>query len=109
MTKTMRVFVTGASGWIGTSVVKQLREAGHRVLGMSHSDAGAAQLSSQGVEVYRADLRDPPSLVEGVRSTDATIHLAFHMDFSDFAKINQIDRAAVGAMLDAMAGTNKPF
>lgn len=109
MTKTMRVFVTGATGWIGTSVLQELRAAGHGVLGMAHDDAGAAKLQAQGVEVHRADLRDPASLAEAVRATDATIHLAFHMDFSDFAGINAIDRAAISVMLDAMAGTNKPF
>lgn len=109
MTKTMRVFVTGASGWIGTAVLKELREAGHTVLAMAHSEAGAEKLKAQGVEILRGDIRDPRCLVEGVRTTDATIHLAFHMDFSDFAKINQIDRDAVSAMLDAMAGTNKAF
>lgn len=109
MTKTMRVFVTGATGWIGTAVLKELQGAGHSVLGMAHSDAGEARLRAQGVEVYRGDIRDPQSLVEGVRATDATIHLAFHMDFSDFPKMNQIDRDAIGAMLDAMAGTNKAF
>lgn len=109
MTKAMRVFVTGATGWIGTAVLKELRGAGHSVLGMAHSDAGADKLKAQGVEVHRGDIRDPSCLVEAVRATDATIHLAFHMDFSDFPKINQIDRDAIGAMLDAMAGTDKPF
>ena len=109
MTKPMRVFVTGATGWIGTAVLKELRGAGHSVLGMAHSDAGADKLKAQGVEVYRGDIRDPKSLVEGVRTTDATIHLAFHMDFSDFSKMNEIDRGAISVMLDAMAGTNKPF
>ncbi|XXU77369.1 SDR family oxidoreductase [Sorangium sp. So ce1151] len=109
MTKSMRVFVTGATGWIGTAVLKELRGAGHGVLGMAHSDAGADKLKAQGVEVYRGDIRDPKSLVEGVRATDATIHLAFHMDFSDFPAINRIDRDAISAMLDAMAGTDKAF
>ncbi|MEY2932606.1 MAG: hypothetical protein RL033_3355 [Pseudomonadota bacterium] len=105
----MRVFVTGATGWIGTAVLKELRGAGHSVLGMAHSEAGAEKLKAQGVEVYRGDIREPRSLVEGVRSTDATIHLAFHMDFSDYPKMNQIDRDAIGAMLQGMAGTNKAF
>ncbi|MFT3700070.1 MAG: SDR family oxidoreductase [Kofleriaceae bacterium] len=109
MAKTMRVFVTGATGWIGTAVVKELRTAGHSVLGMAHSDAGAAKLTALGVDVYRADIREPAALVQGVRSTDATIHLAFHMDFSDFAGINKIDREAITAMLSVkkpLIGTN---
>lgn len=109
MSKTMRVFVTGATGWIGTAVLKELRAAGHSVLGMAHSDAGAAKLQAQGVEVYRADIREPQSLIAGVLATDATIHLAFHMEFSDFPKMMQIDRSAISAMLDAMAGTGKAF
>ncbi|HET9958210.1 MAG TPA: SDR family oxidoreductase [Polyangiaceae bacterium] len=109
MTKTMRVFVTGATGWIGTAVLKELRAAGHRVLGMAHTDAGAEKLSAQGVEIYRADLREPTSLVEGVRKTDATIHLGFHMDFSDLSKMYELDRQAIRTMLDAMAGSNKTF
>lgn len=108
-TTPMRVFVTGATGWIGTAVVTELLAAGHRVLGMAHSDAGADKLRARGVDVHRADLREPASLVDAVRATDATIHLAFHMDFSDFAGINQIDREAITAMLDALAGTDKPF
>ncbi|APR82771.1 Putative dyhydroflavanol-4-reductase [Minicystis rosea] len=103
------MFVTGATGWIGTAVLKELREAGHSVLGMAHSDAGADKLKARGVEGHRGDIRDPKCLVDGVRATDATIHLAFHMDFSDFPKINQIDRDAISTMLDAMAGTNKAF
>lgn len=109
MSKTMRVFVTGAAGWIGTVVLEELRRAGHSVLGMAHSAEGADRLEAAGVEHYRGDIREPECLVEGVRSTDATIHLAFHMDFSDFAKINEIDRAAIRAMLAALEGTNKPF
>jgi nucleoside-diphosphate-sugar epimerase len=109
MTKTMRIFVTGATGWIGTAVVSELRAAGHDVLGVAHSEAGAERLRAQGVEVYRADVTDPKSLVHGVRSTDATIHLAMHHDFSDLAKTWEIDRTAITTMLDAMAGTNKAF
>jgi len=105
----MRVFVSGATGWIGTALLKELRAAGHSVLGVARDDAGAAKLAAQGVDVLRGDVRDPQSLVEGARSCDATVHLAFHMDFSDFAGANRIDREAIGAMLDAMAGTHKPF
>lgn len=105
----MRVFVTGATGWIGTAVLKELLGAGHSVLGLAHSDAGVDKLKAQGVEVYRGDILEPKSLIEGVRATDATVHLAFHMEFPDFAKMNQVDRAAIRVMLEAMAGTNKAF
>lgn len=105
----MRVFVTGATGWIGTAVVAELRAAGHDVLGMAHSDAGAEKLKALGVEVHRADLRDPEALIRGVQATDATIHLAFHMDFSDIGGMLRVDRVAIAAMLDAMAATEKPF
>ncbi len=103
------MFVTGATGWIGTAVVKELRAAGHSVLGMAHSDAGVAKLEAQGVEPYRAEIREPEALGDGVRATDATIHLAFHMDFTDFPGIHRIDRDAISAMLEAMAGTDKAF
>ncbi len=105
----MRVFVTGATGWIGTALLKELRAAGHGVLGVARDEAGAAKLAAQGVEVLRGDVRDPAALAEGARACDATIHLAFHMDFSDFAGANRIDREAIGAMLAAIEGTNKPF
>ncbi|MFE8598530.1 SDR family oxidoreductase [Archangium violaceum] len=109
MTKTMRVFVTGATGWIGTALLQELRAAGHDVLGLAHSDSGADLLKARGVEVHRGDIKDPKSLVEAVQATDATIHLAFHLDFSNLLESNRIDRAAISAMLDAMAGTNKAF
>ena len=105
----MRIFLTGATGWIGTALVKELQAAGHSVLGVARSDASADKLKAQGVEVYRADVREPKSLVAGVRTTDATIHLAMHHDFSDFAKTWEIDRGAIAAMLDGLSGTNKPF
>ncbi|MEZ4232639.1 MAG: SDR family oxidoreductase [Polyangiaceae bacterium] len=109
MSKKLRVFVTGATGWIGTALVRELRAAGHQVLGMARNDAGVDRLKAQGVEVYRADLREPERLVEAVRSTDATIHLAFHMDFADWEGINRIDREAIACMLGALEGTGKTF
>ena len=107
----MRVFVTGATGWIGSPLVKELHAAGHSVLGMAHSDAGANKLKEQGVDAFRGDIRDPASLVEGVRASDATIHLAFAHDLmtTDILRANEIDRNAIAVMLDAMAGTNKAF
>lgn len=112
MTKTMRVFVTGATGWIGTPTVKELKAAGHAVLGLAYSDAGAEKLKGWGVDVHRGDIKHPQTLVEGVKAADATIHLAFAHDVmmgGDIAKANEIDRTAISAMLEAMAGTNKAF
>ncbi|MFT3697877.1 MAG: SDR family oxidoreductase [Kofleriaceae bacterium] len=111
MAKTMRVFVTGATGWIGTPTVKALKAAGHHVIGLAYSDAGADKLKGWGVDVHRGDIKDPKTLGDGVRAADATIHLAFAHDVmmkeGDIAKANQIDRDAITAMLEA--GRGKPF
>lgn len=105
----MRVFVTGASGFIGQAVVRELVTNGHAVLGLARTDEKAAQLAKLGAEVQHGDLEDHASLTKGVMACDATIHLAFVHDFSRYAQANDIDRAAIGAMFDVLAGTNKPF
>jgi nucleoside-diphosphate-sugar epimerase len=105
----MRVFVTGATGFIGRIVVEDLKGAGHQVVGLARSDEGAAMLSSQGVEVRRGDLSDPQSLAEGAREADGVIHTAFIHDFSRFMENIEIDRRATEAMLDVLAGSGKPF
>lgn len=105
----MRVFVTGATGFIGQIVVEDLKGAGHQVVGLARSDEGAARLSSQGVEVRRGDLSDPQGLAEGAREADGVIHTAFIHDFSKFMQNIEIDRRATEAMLDALAGSGKPF
>jgi len=105
----MRVFVTGATGFIGQIVVEDLLSAGHQVLGLARSDAAAAQLTARGVEVRRGELSDPQSLAAGAAEADGVIHTAFIHDFSRFAENIEIDRLATEAMLDALAGSGKPF
>lgn len=105
----MRVFVTGATGFIGQAVVKELAHNGHSVLGLARSDEKAAQLAKLGADALQGDLEDHASLTKGVMACDATIHLAFVHDFSRYAQANDIDRAAIAAMFDVLAGTNKPF
>jgi nucleoside-diphosphate-sugar epimerase len=105
----MRVFVTGAAGFIGAATTKELIANGHEVLGLARSDANAEALERMGAKVHRGSLEDLDSLREGAKETDGTIHLAFIHDFSKFAENGQIDKRAIEAMGDVLAGTNKPF
>jgi nucleoside-diphosphate-sugar epimerase len=105
----MRVFVTGASGWIGSAVVPELIDAGHKVLGLARSDSSAAAVAAAGADVLRGDLSDLDTLREGAASTDGVIHLAFIHDFSDFEASVTADRQAIGAIGGALEGSGKPF
>ena len=105
----MRVFLTGATGFIGSIVVEELRAAGHAVTGLARSDAAAASLAEQGVEVRRGDVADPQGLADAARASDGVIHCAFGHDFSKYAEMGEIDLRAVAAMAQALAGTGKPL
>ena len=105
----MRVFVTGATGFIGSATVQDLLAAGHEVLGLARSDASAAALEAQGVPVQRGDLTDLDSLVAGARACDAVIHTAFVHDFSQYMANIETDRRAVEAMCGVLNGTGKPL
>lgn len=105
----MRVFITGATGFIGLPVSRQLIAAGHKVLGLARSDEGATLLSSAGAEVHRGSLDDLDSLRSGAEGADAVIHTAFIHDFSKFQENCEIDRKAIEAMGAVLAGSDRPF
>lgn len=91
----MRIFITGATGFIGTELVKELLEAGHQVRGFTRSDAGAEQLQAAGAEVHRGDLTDQDSPRSGAAGMDVAVNLAFNHDFSQFAQSGQDERKAI--------------
>jgi nucleoside-diphosphate-sugar epimerase len=105
----MRVFVTGASGWIGSAVVDELLAAGHEVTGLARSDASAAALEAKGAQVRRGDLDGLDSIRAGAEDVEAVIHLANKHDWSNPAASNAAERAAVQTIGDALIGTDRPF
>jgi nucleoside-diphosphate-sugar epimerase len=105
----MRIFVTGATGFIGITVVKELIAAGHRVLGMARSDEGAISLDAIGADVNRGSIEDLESLKNGATAADAVIHLAFIHDLSKFGENCEKDQRAIEAMGSVLAGSKRPL
>jgi nucleoside-diphosphate-sugar epimerase len=105
----MRIFITGASGWIGSAVTDELLAHGHRIVGLARSDQAAAALEAKGATAHRGSLGDPDGLAAAAGEADAVIHLAFNHDFADYAGAGRTERVAVQRMLDALEGTDRPF
>src|SRR5258708_5911224 len=102
----MRIFVTGATGFIGSAIVQELINAGHPVLGLARNDAAADVLARLGVEAHRGDLSDTESLAAGASACEGVIHIAFIHDFSNYAAAVEADRRAVDALAGALEGSD---
>ncbi|QXQ07361.1 SDR family oxidoreductase [Sphingosinicellaceae bacterium] len=105
----MRVFLTGATGFIGSQVIPELLDRGHQVLGLTRSDAGARELEAAGADVHRGDLERPETLASGAAAADAVIHCAFDHNFETFFANTRKDERNIAAMGEALEGTQKPI
>ncbi len=105
----MRIFVTGATGFIGSALVADLIQAGHQVLGLTRSEGGAESLRVAGADVKHGNIEDLDSLRDGASKSDGVVHLAFNHDFSQFQKNCEDDRKAIEAIGEVLIGSNKPF
>jgi nucleoside-diphosphate-sugar epimerase len=105
----MRYFVTGATGWIGSAVVPELLGRGHEVVGLARTDEAAVRLEAIGASAHPGDLTDPASLAAAAAASDGVVHLAYRHDFTDMVEAARLDREAITAMGDALAGTDRPL
>lgn len=105
----MHVFLTGATGFVGSAIIEELRAGGHQVTGLARSDQAAATLAQWGVAVRRGDVAEPEGLAHAARASDGVIHCAFGHDFSRYVEMGEVDLRAVSAMAQALAGSGKPL
>lgn len=103
----MRVFVTGATGFVGTALTRELLDAGHKVLGLTRSNEGAKALTAAGAEVHRGNIEDLDSIRSGAKNADAVVHLAFNHDFSDFVAGCETDRRVIEAIGNTLEGSDR--